>query len=466
MQTVQAFRPERGGQFLALRAELPLVSEGSAKTWIHIAVEGTWEGHGFGAFTFTREIFETIKANFDRALNPIPLTYGHPDGETAARDGAAGWIHDLEIREDGLWAFTEFTDRSAAQVRAGEHRFCSVVVAFESVDRVTGEETGPELYEVGLVLSPFLSELTPIELSRRGSFPTRSLSMPTLEDKLAKIRELFGLPEGADIDQINAVIAAEQSLEEARAERKADKEEVKVDPTPETNDAPAVDIAASAETEASTVALMDEELPQGGEADSDDVDAMAGKAIMRIAEEAGVSVPEAIAFFEQHAEELSALIADQLAGEGDPERPTPEDAPLSREANSNSVSASDTRVEAAEARVAALSARLEDRDETILSLQKRLAEAEAASDARDIDDAIECGAILPAHRDIFVRLSKSDRSAFRDELEKAKSTPAVPTGQRYKPRHSPEGTPANTVDLSDGAARIYAEATAKINGRK
>ena len=52
-------------------------------------------------------------------------------------------------------------------VRAGEYRFCSVVVDMNAVDRVSGESVGPELYEVGLTNTPFLDGQHPITLTRK-----------------------------------------------------------------------------------------------------------------------------------------------------------------------------------------------------------------------------------------------------------------------------------------------------------
>ncbi|MEM9067079.1 MAG: phage protease [Myxococcota bacterium] len=227
------------GRWIALRSQLPTISEDSARTWIHIAVEGRWEGHASGAFEFSRAIFDQIIRNFRDDPNPIPLTWGHPDCERAAVDGAAGWIHDLEIRSDGLWALTEFTEKAAGMVRRGEHRFCSVVVSFESIDRKTREPIGAELYEVGLVLSPFLSELTEIRLSRVGRDGTRrrSLAMSAKDVLEAALAEL---PKDATIEQAMALIEAEaqkQQALEGPAEPEAPETEASAEP-------PAVDVAA------------------------------------------------------------------------------------------------------------------------------------------------------------------------------------------------------------------------------
>lgn len=39
---------------------------------------------------------------------------------------AAGWLKDLEVREDGLWAFVSWTDVGLQAVKDGHYRFCSI----------------------------------------------------------------------------------------------------------------------------------------------------------------------------------------------------------------------------------------------------------------------------------------------------------------------------------------------------
>lgn len=154
----------RNGRIFALRGRLSDVTQGA---WNQVAYEGQWAGHAAGRFQFTREIFEQILRNFGRRKDHIPLTYGHPDSERASYMGAAGWISELKLGTDdegrlALFAKMNFTERAAAQVKADEQRYCSVVVAFEATDEVSDEEIGAELLEVGLVLAAFLDGMRPL----------------------------------------------------------------------------------------------------------------------------------------------------------------------------------------------------------------------------------------------------------------------------------------------------------------
>ena len=152
---------------LTLRAKMPLVAPDSARAWIELAYEGEWKGHPAGEFTFDLDVFRRICTRFDAQDNPIPLTYGHPDHGNGQPIPGAGFILALEIREGSLWGFAEFTPRAAEMIRQGEMRFCSVVVDLGAIDRESGEEVGPEMYEVGLTNTPFLDGQKPIQLARK-----------------------------------------------------------------------------------------------------------------------------------------------------------------------------------------------------------------------------------------------------------------------------------------------------------
>lgn len=133
-------------------------------TWVYLAHVGEWRGHHSGEFAFTREIFDQIVANFERQQTPVPFKYEHPVGMGQPLP-SAGKIYNMRVDEAGvLWAFTLFTDRAASMIRAREYEYCSVVVVFNSLDRVTGESIGAELIEVGLTDTPFIDGQRPIRL--------------------------------------------------------------------------------------------------------------------------------------------------------------------------------------------------------------------------------------------------------------------------------------------------------------
>lgn len=148
-----------GARSVLLRGMLPMVREGAAQTWVDVAFEGTWRGHRAGEFSFTREVFEEIVANFRANPNPVPLDYEHAT-EMAGPAPAAGWVQGVEVRDvDGvahLFALVEFTDEAAQWVREGRYRFSSAVVDFRSRNLQSGEQIGAELLSLALTNVPFI----------------------------------------------------------------------------------------------------------------------------------------------------------------------------------------------------------------------------------------------------------------------------------------------------------------------
>ena len=158
-------------RLLALRALVGITGDGAdaRTTWIHVAPEGTWEGHPDGAFTLSRAGFLSCVADCERRMTPPSVDYEHasiyPTGEPTP---AAGYVQRLEIRRDGLWALVEFTRRAADMIRGGEYRFCSGVFAFERRDRQTGEVIPCMLDSIALTNRPFIDGQAPIALSQRA----------------------------------------------------------------------------------------------------------------------------------------------------------------------------------------------------------------------------------------------------------------------------------------------------------
>jgi phage I-like protein len=189
------------------RALYPLISATAPTTTIHVAMEGTWEGHRSGAFSFDRKTFAQIVANFESNPNPVPLDYEHAS-ETQSPAPACGWVHKLEVRDEGgvahLYATVELTDEAAQYIREGRYRFSSGVFDFGAVDPITGAEIGCEMPSLALTNQPFIRGQKPIALSRRAG-----VSMSQTVNKAELISHLRKL-EGDDVsdEQVQKLAAA------------------------------------------------------------------------------------------------------------------------------------------------------------------------------------------------------------------------------------------------------------------
>jgi len=452
-----------------LRALYPLISDDAPVVDIHVAMEGTWEGHPSGPFTLDRAGFEQAVANFGAHANPIPLDYEH-SSVYSAESPAAGWIQHLSIRddEDGnahLWAKAELTDKAAGYVREGAYRFSSGVFEFESTDRQTGADLGLVVSSIALTNLPFISGQTPIQLSRRAA--ARALPLTQEKESHMKVSKdalkaaIDGL-EGDDIDMAKLKAAmdyaaaqegkTEEPAEEASA---ADMPDIPAADPPSDDAAPLADkpedeVAAADEPEEDAVAAADEpedaipagDMPEeiaamepaagGGEADA---------ALAPLLEATGLDIAGLAAAIMENREALAALLSGDQA-------PPAADAPLSERESDLALSARDTTIRA-----------LSQENETLRAFKLSQERKEAES---DVDVLVEGGFILGDSREDWVQVRLSSRARF-DKMS-AGLKPVVPLGSHAKSvtpaaKDAPEETPINEDDPMVKSLRLQLSAT-------
>lgn len=381
-----------GGR-VALRSMLPLVSLTAPRTWVQIAVEGRWSGYRDTSFELDQDVFANMIRLFQEQENPLPVKLEHPEPNHGDHS-AFGWIHELAVRGNELWAFVEFTGPGAELVRQGAYRFCSMVVDFESVDRETGEEAGPKLHELGLTNTPFLDGMEPIRLSRvSGAAPPiatarRSSVMAMTDAELIK-RASKELGDKITIESLVRLVTFEK-------EKQAILDGTTAEPAPAPEVAAAAEPVAAADVPAAPAALADDVLdPAAAAGATDDVSAMV---IDKLATMLGVDSVAAAAFIDEHIDEIAAL--GTAASVED-------DATLS-EAN-KAINELSTRVKASDAAVAKLTA-----ENKSLSIQSR------------IDKAVVAGSVLEEQRDYLVELGQVSDSLFMKQLTAHAKNPTVP----------------------------------------
>ncbi|MER2545935.1 MAG: phage protease [Candidatus Accumulibacter phosphatis] len=127
---------------------------------------------------------------------------------------AAGWYHDLEWREDGLYATDVcWTPAAARMIQAQEYRYVSPVFGY---DRETGDVR--HLACAALVSNPGLDGLTDLSgsLERLAAKLFTPLENSMNDELLEPLRWLLNLPLGATVDEITI------KLEKLTAQIKAD----------------------------------------------------------------------------------------------------------------------------------------------------------------------------------------------------------------------------------------------------
>ena len=393
------------------RMKCQVLSDTAPISWVECAYESEWKGHPMGAFEFTPEVFADVIRIYDADEQPVPFLYGHPRHDLGQAIDAAGWIQAFEVRTgtegQELWALVEWTDEAAEKIKAGKQRFCSVVIDFAPIDRATGKPSGAgEIFEVGLVPSPFMPGMTPITLSRVGTparAQQRTLAMATPMDPTKMIEgvaKALGLKKDATPDEIKALIDAVFAFVGAMPGA------VKSGPPP-------ADVAAAAAELSRFVKLADEFVETPAAEDTETAGAMA---IGKLVTATGLDEAAVLAGLEANLDAIAALIT------GTPAAGMSSDAgaaaTLSRTADAGRIVELAARATTAEARLVTLEAEL---------AQRRAVETEqriAANFSRLVAD----GKAGESERATFLKCSAESESITLAQYD-ARTVVLPPAGQ-------------------------------------
>lgn len=212
--------------------------ETSKSGWVHICPIGKNHGYdGRGPY-----VLKNPQAVIDASKRQIVDLFIDRDHETlfmprGTKIVAAGWIKKMEAREDGIWAFVEWTEKAAEQLEAKEYRYLSPVFKH---DPVTGEILS--IGHASLTINPNF-ELTAAASADETLNQNQEETKP-MEDLLKQLAALLGLAETATQEEVLAAVKARASeVAAASAEASAVREALKLD---NKADATAVIAAASA----------------------------------------------------------------------------------------------------------------------------------------------------------------------------------------------------------------------------
>lgn len=459
-QTATAFADRR---ILALRAQLGAFADGIAApamkspllsgapcSWVEMAYESEWNGHPAGPFAFTREVFTDIKRLYDESEQPVPVLWGHPRHDLGVPIDAAGWIQSLEIRDgaDGceLWGYVEWTKDAADRIALGAQRFCSVVVDFAPIDRVTGEPAGlAELYELGLTPSPFLPGMTPITLSRVGTparkSTTRSLAMDPTKVLMA-IATALGLKKDATPEKMKKAFDALVALAGAMAEESVPVAEIASEGVAEMMDEKKVKglarIAASVRKLADEVLV--EEMPDVEEMAEEATEAAGTMILGKLTEATGLDEAGVLAAITEKLDQIAAmLVAGPVSG-------------MSADAGAQMMRQT-TELSAHKARAVELAA-------TVATLQAQVAELSREREARQaLERTARIGAsfsrlmgegrVTEAQRDAFVAASEQNEKLALDIYSSLPATAQPPTGAMVTGAKAARENPVSKLSASN-----------------
>lgn len=417
-----------------LRALYPLISEEAPLVEIHVAMEGSWEGHASGPFELTRAAFAEIVRNFEASPNPIPLDFEHATA-FAPEAPACGWVQRLEIRDDAdgtahLWAVAELGEKAAGYVKAGAYRFSSGVFEFGAVDPETGEDVGCVMSSLALTNVPFLRGQTPIQLSRRASSAAHSTRrIPLMKISKDALQAALDLLEGDEVSMAELEAAAQMAHAQSGelAEDAAPEEAPMMDGADDEEEHAAMDAGDEEDEEhpmstpaaADAVPLMDEPEEDGEHA--------ASMALAPLMEATGMDLAALTAALMENQDAVVSALSGALDAPA-------ADAPLSDREATAALSARDTTIAALTAQVTTLS-------------EWKAAREQADAD-RDVSILVSEGLITDDQRADFLAIRLDSRERF-DRLA-AGLRQVVPTGLHASGLRPPtEHTPSVQIDEAD-----------------
>lgn len=116
-----------------------------------------------GDFLVDTEAYNSIVNHFKEHNVDIPIDYEHQTLQDVQAP-AAGWIKDLSMKPDGVYATVEWTDKAAQYLASKEYRYLSPVVNVRESDR-----KALMLHSVALTNAPAIDGMTAIVNSEKAS---------------------------------------------------------------------------------------------------------------------------------------------------------------------------------------------------------------------------------------------------------------------------------------------------------
>jgi phage I-like protein len=179
------------------------------RKWVHVAPYGIRQGYPSGSVAITPETVDSIIDKFDRDPNPIAIDYEHDSVKPDAVGpiDCAGWIHGLDKRKDGLWAYAYLNPEAWSQVCSGKYLYNSPVIYVNKPDNDTAEIIPFTLGSVALTNQPFLRGQTPL-IMKDNYMPDENKKDDTKEqpNDLVKMLSDKGIDAKAFTDSINELL--------------------------------------------------------------------------------------------------------------------------------------------------------------------------------------------------------------------------------------------------------------------
>jgi phage I-like protein len=176
-----------------------------APDWVRLLQAGEYINHPDGPHEVTRQHLQEMVDNHQRREVDLLVDKDHDSlfrGETRA----AGWIMELELREDGLYGtWPEWTNWGEGLVGSREYRYLSPVYVLNS-EAKDGTPQGAMMDSVALTNKPYLDEGEADAISSRTPDPTDQTDSTVMDRE--DIIDALGLDDDATDEEINQALEA------------------------------------------------------------------------------------------------------------------------------------------------------------------------------------------------------------------------------------------------------------------
>lgn len=149
-----------------------------------------------GNFVVDKESFDSIEKQFKGRKLDIVIDYEHQTLQNTQAP-AAGWIKELSLKQDGIYATVEWTDKAKDYLANKEYRYLSPVIKIRK-----GDNKVVILHSVALTNTPAIDGMDAITNSMKNINDNKDTKGANSMDELKQIAQALGLDDTATIEDI------------------------------------------------------------------------------------------------------------------------------------------------------------------------------------------------------------------------------------------------------------------------
>src|SRR5258708_1345361 len=134
--------------------------------WIQAFRFSTWDHPKYGEEKIDQAFAEQMIANFQANTygQDLPIDFEH--GEDSSKGlQTAGWIRDMQLRDDGLYYLVEFTKDAVDEIKDGKWRYISPAYFSYWTNTETGEKFDNVPSGGAITNRPFFKGMLPLNFS-------------------------------------------------------------------------------------------------------------------------------------------------------------------------------------------------------------------------------------------------------------------------------------------------------------